>query len=108
MRMSPAQPDGFLAMPAAGKGSPVLVLHAWWGLNDTIKSVCKRLADAGFVAFAADLYHGKIADQIADAEKLGAALDSNIDQARADIADAIEFLKGHAGSDDSGMAVIAF
>src|SRR5574341_774202 len=51
MLMSPTQPDGYLAMPPTGKGSAVLVLHAWWGLNDTIKALCKRLADSGFVAF---------------------------------------------------------
>jgi carboxymethylenebutenolidase len=29
-----------------------LVLHAWWGLNDTMKAFCTKLSDAGFVAFA--------------------------------------------------------
>lgn len=102
------QPDGYLATPAAGKGSPVLVLHAWWGLNDTIRTFCNRLAEAGFVAFAADLYHGKFTDQIAEAELLGGALDEKADQARADIADAVTFLKEHAESDGSGIAVVGF
>jgi carboxymethylenebutenolidase len=31
----------------------VLVLHAWWGLNDTMKAFCNRLAESGFTAFAA-------------------------------------------------------
>lgn len=106
--MPSTQPDGYLALPAAGTGSAVLVLHAWWGLNDTIKAFCTRLAEAGFVAFAPDLYHGKIADQIADAEVLGAALDENASQARAEIADAAAFLKERAGSDDPGIAVIGF
>lgn len=52
--MPPTQPDGYLAVPRTGKGSPVLVLHAWWGLNDTTKAFCRRLAEAGFVAFAPD------------------------------------------------------
>ena len=72
------QPDGYLAIPATGKGNGVLVLHAWWGLNDTMKAFCTRLAQAGFVAFAPDLYHGKVADNIADAETLVKALDANI------------------------------
>ncbi|MCA9959351.1 MAG: dienelactone hydrolase family protein, partial [Anaerolineales bacterium] len=50
--MAQTQPDGYLALPATGKGPGILVLHAWWGLNDTIKGVCKRLAAEGFVAFA--------------------------------------------------------
>jgi carboxymethylenebutenolidase len=106
--MSPAQPEGYLAVPSAGKGRAVLVLHAWWGLNDTIKAVCTRLAEAGFVAFAPDLYHGKVTDQIAEAESLSAALDQNINQARTDLAAALTFLKERAGSDDSGVAVIGF
>ena len=72
--MANPQPQGFLATPPGGKGSGVLVLHAWWGLNETIKAFCNRLADAGFVAFAPDLYHGKIADDIPDAEALMRAL----------------------------------
>jgi carboxymethylenebutenolidase len=106
--MSPAQPDGYLVMPPASKGKAVLVLHASWGLNDTIKAVCKRLADSGFVAFAADLYHGKVADQIAEAQILGDAVDSNVDQARADLAQATTFLRERAGSENSAIAVIAF
>lgn len=46
------QPDGYLAIPPAGKGNAVLALHAWWGLNDTMKAFCTRLAEVGFVAFA--------------------------------------------------------
>jgi dienelactone hydrolase len=53
--VNPIQPDGYLAVPPAGKGPGVLVLQAWWGLNDSIKEFCRRLADAGFVAFAPDL-----------------------------------------------------
>src|SRR3970282_1524423 len=104
MQMPYAQPDGFLAIPPTGKGSAVLVLHAWWGLNDTIKAFCERLAESGFVAFAPDLYHGRVTDQIAEAETLGAALDAHFEQARAELADAATFLKARAGSSDSGMA----
>jgi carboxymethylenebutenolidase len=107
--MSTTQPDGYLALPSSGKGRPVLVLHAWWGLNDAIKTLCERLAEAGFVAFAVDLYHGKVTDQIAEAGILGSALDENVDQARDDLADAVTFLKERAESDNSeGMAVIGF
>ena len=106
--MSPAQPDGYLALPAAGKGSPVLVLHAWWGLNDTIKSVCNRLAGEGFATFAADLYHGKVAKEIADAEKFGGEVDSNVEGAMAEVANAAAFIQERSGSGESGIAVVAF
>ena len=95
--MQPDQPDGYLAIPSSGKGNAVLVLHAWWGLNDTMKAFCNRLAEAGFVAFAPDLYHGKITDNIADAETLSGVLFRNLDQPRADIADATTFLSERTG-----------
>ena len=106
--MPNAQPDGYLALPPDGKGRGVLVLHAWWGLNDTIKAFCRRLAESGFVAFAPDLYHGKIADNIADAETLGSALDTNYLQAKAEIADATIFLNERADQADRGLVVIGF
>lgn len=105
--MSQNQPEGFLAVPVTGKGSGVLVLHAWWGLNDTIKAFCTRLSESGFVVFAPDLYHGKVAKTIPDAEKLGRALDSTHLQAKAEIAEAAKFLKERAGSGDT-IAVIGF
>lgn len=106
--MSTAQPNGYLALPPAGTGKPVLVLHAWWGLNDTIKAFCNRLAEAGFVSFAPDLYHGKVAHTIADAEMLGAALDDRVSEARDEIAQAAAFVNERTGSSASGIAVIGF
>jgi carboxymethylenebutenolidase len=86
----------------------VLVLHAWWGLNDTIKGVCTRLAESGFVAFAPDLYHGKVTDNVADADVLGGALYAARVQARAEIVEAAAFLEERAERTDRGLAVIAF
>lgn len=104
--MSHAQPDGYLAIPPTEKGGVVLVLPAWWGLNDTMRTFCKQLAEAGFIAFAPDLYHGRTTDNVADAETLSRALDVN--QAKADITDAAMFLNHHAGRTGSGLAVIGF
>ena len=106
--MLPTQPNGYLAMPATGKGSAVLVLHAWWGLNDTIKAFCTRLADAGFVAFAPDLYHGQIANTIADAEALVKVLNTTRTQAEAEIKTAALFLNERSGLADPNLAVIGF
>ncbi len=106
--MTQTQPQGFLALPPTGKGAGVLVLHAWWGLNDTIKTFCTRLAASGFVAFAPDLYHGNVAETIADAETLGSALDAEHLQAKAEIAAATLFLGHHVENPDRGLAVIGF
>jgi len=106
--MTNSQPLGFLALPPVGIGPGVLVLHAWWGLNDTIKAFCTRLAESGFVAFAPDLYHGKVADTIADAKTLGQSLDGDFQQARAEIADAAVYLNESAEQPGRGIAVVGF
>jgi len=77
-------------------------------LNDTFKAVCTRLAESGFVAFAPDLYHGKVADNIADAEILAKALGANHLQAQAEIAEAAQFLNERAGQAGRDLAVIGF
>ncbi len=108
--MPHTQPEGYFAVPSGGKGRPVLVLHAWWGLNDTIKAVSNRLAEAGFIAFAPDLYGGKVVDTIAEAETFSSALFENLDQPRAKVAAATSFLNELAvpGPNERGLAAIGF
>jgi carboxymethylenebutenolidase len=63
--------SGYLSAGAGPAGRPsVLVIHEYWGLNDQIRRVCDRLAKEGFVAFAPDLYHGKLAVTGDEAMKL--------------------------------------
>ncbi|MBP6786416.1 MAG: dienelactone hydrolase family protein [Candidatus Promineofilum sp.] len=104
--MSLNQPDGFLALPDGGRGAPVLVVHPWWGLNTTIKNMCTRLAAAGFVVFAPDLYHGTVTAVIDEANELVRALD--YEAASADVAAAIAYLDEQAGRPAGGLATIGF
>jgi carboxymethylenebutenolidase len=106
--MTDHQPQGYLATAPTGKGPGVLVLHAWWGLNDTAKAFCNQLAEAGFVVFAPDLYHGQVADTIDDAERLGNALDANHLQAKDEIAQAVAFLSQQVDQPDRGLSVVGF
>ena len=80
-----------LVLPESGRGPGVLVLHAWWGLNDFFKDVCRRLAEEGFVALAPDLYHGPTAATIPGAKLLRKSLDR--EGARREIAAWIEYLR---------------
>jgi len=85
--------SAYLAVPEHGSGPGVLVLHAWWGLTETFKQVCDRLAEAGFVALAPDLYHGKTTASVEEAEALVEALDQDVERVRDDIAVAAQVLR---------------
>jgi carboxymethylenebutenolidase len=101
-----SQFQGHLAVPSGGTGPGVLVLHPWWGLNDTVKGVCDQLAGEGFVACAPDLYHGQIAVTIKEAELLSSKLDP--EQAKADIAEAVKLLWERGDPESQGLGVIGF
>src|SRR5207244_12815422 len=85
----------YLAVPKNGKGPGVLVLHAWWGLNDFFKGLCDRLATDGFVAFAPDLYCGATASTRDGAENLMAKVDQTA--AGRDIVSGLRGLKPSEG-----------
>jgi len=88
-----APAPGYLATPESSVGPGVVVLHEWWGLTKPFREVCDKLAAAGFIALAPDLYRGKTADKAEDAEVLSAALDQQVDQWRGDIAGAMRYLR---------------
>ena len=44
-----------------GKRPGVIVVHEWWGLNENTRKQARRLAEAGYVAFALDMFgKGKV------------------------------------------------
>jgi carboxymethylenebutenolidase len=98
--------SGYLAIPENGHGPGVLVLHAWWGLNDFFKGLCDRLAKEGFVALAPDLYAGKVASTVKEAEALMQA--SDFEAMKAAALGAIEFLGSHPAVTGPGLGAIGF
>ncbi|HEY7357203.1 MAG TPA: dienelactone hydrolase family protein [Ktedonobacterales bacterium] len=102
--------SGYLALPAAGKGPGVLVLHAWWGLNNSFKGVCDRLAREGYVALAPDVYHGKIATTIEEAKQLRKVFEREQEQAQtlAEVTAAVAYLRGHPAVQGQGIGCVGF
>lgn len=64
-----ARPEGEGSWPA------VIVLQEWWGLNEHIKDVTRRIAREGYVALAPDLYKGQVTTEPDEARKLVMELD---------------------------------
>ncbi len=60
----------YLAVPEAGSGPGVLVIHSWWGLTPFYGTLCERLAANGFVALAPDYYGGATAQNATEARRL--------------------------------------
>ena len=72
----------YLALPKGdGRHPAVVIIHEWWGVNDQIRSLADRWAEAGFIALAPDLYHGKVIE-IGKADQAQAAM-SALDFGRA-------------------------
>ena len=99
---------GYLAAPDGGSGPGVIVVQEWWGLDSGIKEMADRLAAAGFVALAPDLYHGELAehDEMDKASQLMS--DLPIDRAGRDMSGAIDFLADHDATTSDGLGVVGF
>ncbi len=77
-----------LARPGDAKAPGLLLIHEWWGLNDEMRGVAVRMADAGFIALSVDLFEGEVASDADRARQLMTGLDA---------AKASETMKGWAG-----------
>jgi len=97
---------GYLALPASGTGPGVIVIQEWWGLTDHIAEVVDRLAAAGFVALAPDLYGGKTAHDADEAGALMMALP--VEQSAQELAGAVDFLLAHDAVTSSTIGAVGF
>lgn len=99
---------GYLAIPDSGNGAGVMVIQEWWGLVPQIKAVCDRLAEAGYVALAPDLYHGALAehDEMDKAGHLMTTLD--IERAVVDMGGAITHLLSLDVVDSDAIGVAGY
>jgi carboxymethylenebutenolidase len=99
---------GYLALPESGSGPGVIVVQEWWGLDSGIKEMADRLAAAGFVALAPDLYHGELAGHT-EMDKAGELMQSlPPDRAARDMSGAVDYLDGHEATTGNGIGVMGF
>lgn len=99
---------GYLAVPESGRGPGVLVLQEWWGLDPALQVMVDRLAAAGFVALAPDLYHGELAEHD-EMDKAGELMNNlPADRAARDMSGAVDYLAGHEAVVGNGIGVVGF
>jgi dienelactone hydrolase len=102
---------GWIAYDTAAKGKRpgVVVVHEWWGLNDYTKTRARMLAEAGYVAFAADMYgDGKMTDHPKEAGEWAGAVGANHEVAAARFNAALAQLKANSHVDDGHIAAIGY
>ena len=98
---------GYLAYPDDGGAYPAaVVMQEWWGLNEHIKDVARRLALEGYVVLAPDLYKGQVATEPDEARKLVMELD--MPAAVAEIGSAIDYLLAQENVSSAQAGVVGF
>jgi len=102
---------GFIAWDDAvsGKRPGVLVVHEWWGLNDHARNQARRLAEAGYVGFALDMYGaGKVTTHPQDAQAFATEATKDPAVVAARFNAALELLKQDPRVDPARIAAIGY
>ena len=86
--------SGYFAYPVdATEPLPgIIAIHEWWGLNDNIKAMARRLAGEGYQVLAVDLYDGEVATTPNKARQLTQEVAKNQLVAEANISKAYRYL----------------
>ncbi len=80
----------------------LIVIHEWWGLNDNVRAMARRLAGAGYLALAVDLYEGEVARDRDQASRLARGSGERTEQILDNLGQAIEHLRS-AGAERIGV-----
>ena len=91
----------YLSRPPVGDGTPLLLLHPWWGLNDDIRGLADRFMESGFMVAAPDLFGGQVATTVDDADRLSGELTETFGDAA--VLAAFDALMADAGSRPAGV-----
>jgi dienelactone hydrolase len=103
--------QGFLAYDDAAKGKRpgILVVHEWWGHNDHARNAATKLAKAGYVGFALDMFgKGKVTTHPEDAKGFVAEAMKDPEVKKARFEAALEQLKEQPQVDPKRIGVIGY
>ena len=103
--------NAYLASARPAPGPPVLLLHPWWGLNQTIRDLADRLAGDGFTVMAPDMFEGTVLTTPEDAEaNVKSLTETDGERIRAGVLAALDHLLAHPDSrgDRAGIIGLSF
>lgn len=70
----------------------VVIVHDWWGLNEHVRTEANRIAAAGYIVLAVDLYGGEVVDTPESARAKMIAVVENPDRVENNLRQALEFV----------------
>jgi carboxymethylenebutenolidase len=100
----------FAAEPAAAESAPaVIVVQEWWGLNEHIRDVARRLAREGYFAIAPDLY-SRQGHKVATEPNLAAQLMGGLkkEDGIADLKTTVEWLRAEKRTRAARIGITGF
>jgi dienelactone hydrolase len=93
----------------AGRRPAILVVHEWWGHDEHARNSARRLAAAGYVALAVDMYgEGRQAHHPRDAAKLLTEVRSNLPLMQARFEAARDLLRSQPNVAADRMGAIGY
>ena len=97
-----AQPDDDARHPG------VVLIQEWYGIELHIRELAHRLAMEGFVVAVPDLYHGKVASEPNEAQKMIMMIRGNVENAAKEIIGALNTVKAMPEVDPKKLGLMGF
>ena len=84
------------------------MIQEWWGIEPHIRQLAQKLAAAGFVVAVPDLYHGKIATEPDEAQKMVMMIRGNVEKAAKEIIGALDTVKAMPNVEPKQLGLMGF
>jgi len=99
----------FVAQPDDEARHPGMVLiQEWWGIEPHIRDLAQKLAATGFVVAVPDLYHGKVATEPDEPQKLVMMMRGNVDKTAKEIIGALNTVKAMPNVEPKKLGLMGF
>jgi carboxymethylenebutenolidase len=99
----------FVAQPDDNAQHPgVVLIQEWWGIEPHIRQLAQKLAADGFVVAVPDLYHGKIATEPNEAQKMSMMIRGNVEKAAKEIIGALDTVKAMPNVEPKKPSLMGF
>jgi carboxymethylenebutenolidase len=96
------QPDDDVKHPG------VVLIQEWWGIEPHVLDLAQKLAEQGFVVAVPDLYHGKVATEPDDAQRMYMMTMQSVERAVKEIIGALDTVKQMPNVEPKKLGLMGF